>query len=481
LLLALVVTTVTLFRQTGGMSNGIYGLMLERNIRFESGQMTPSLSSRTSRVANVGTPKDRYPVSPSASGLELIFSFKSSLIRHRQAALLESRERFLSHLQAQGTSVRRLRSIGTMLLHIIRLMELKGSRSVELAEVEEAAVKWALDVEFRTKNGHAKTTKHFTYVAIKWLRFSEMLISTTTRVEPDDTYVEQFVQFIQTVRGMGALTVRAHRLRVRPFLKWNSECQRSLADLTLSDVDGYILSKLDIGHKPTYVRSICHSLVLFFQFGELRKWTQPRIAEGIRRPRIPRVDSAPKGPEWTDVRRLLDHDFGPSAAALRAAAITALGAIYGLRSSEVVNLRLSDFDWHNEIITIRRSKNDRVQQFPIQLEVGNKVIRYLQEARPKCKHRNLFVSLKPPYRPVDSTTLWVIVANRLKILGISSRNYGVHSLRHACATHLLHEGTSLKDIADFLGHSNLRSVSVYAKHDMEALRRISAIDLTEIL
>lgn len=455
-------------------------LCLSRTSDLKVTQMRPSLSSPT-QIPKVGIPKDRYPVSPSASGLELIFSFKSSLIRHRGAALLDSRERFLGHLQAQGTSVRRLRSIGTMLLHIIRLMGLKEHRSVELAEVEAAAVKWALDVEFRTKNGHAKTAKHFTYVAIKWLRFSEMLVKPITRVEPEDTYIEQFVHFIASVRGMGVLTVRAHRLRVRSFLKWNAECERSIAELTLGDVDGYILSKLESGHKPTYVRSICHSLVLFFQFGELRKWTQPRISAGIRRPRIPRVDSVPKGPEWADVRRLLDHDFGSNPAALRAAAITSLGAIYGLRSSEVVNLRLSDFDWHNEIITIRRSKNDRVQQFPIQLEVGNKVIRYLKDARPQCKHRNLFVSLKPPYRPVDSTTLWVIVANRLKSLGISSRNFGVHSLRHACATHLLHEGTSLKDIADFLGHSNLRSVSVYAKHDIEALRRISAIDLSEIL
>jgi integrase/recombinase XerD len=425
--------------------------------------------------------KSRYSPAVSASGLELIFSFKSSLIRQRQAPFLESRELFLSQMLAQGTSVRRLRSIGTMLLHIIRVMELKEARPVGLPEVKEGAIKWALDIGFRTKNGHAKTEKHFTHLAIKWLRFSNMYVIPLTRVEPDDSYTEQFVHFIQTVRGMGVLTVRAHRLRVRAFLKWNTESRRSLADLTLSDVDAYILFQLEKGHKPTYVRSICHSLVLFFQFGETRKWTQPRISQGISRPRIPRVDAAPKGPEWADVRRLLDHDFGSNPAALRASAITALGAIYGLRSSEVVNLKLGDFDWRNEIITIRRSKNGRVQQFPIQLEVGNKVIRYLREARPKCKHRNLFVSLNPPYRAVDSTTLWVIVANRLKVLGICSRNYGVHALRHACATHLLHEGTSLKDIADFLGHSNLRSVSIYAKHDMEALKRIAAIDLKGIL
>jgi integrase len=105
---------------------------------------------------------------------------------------------------------------------------------------------------------------------------------------------------------------------------------------------------------------------------------------------------------------------------MRAAAITSLGAIYGLRSSKVVSLRLDDFDWHREIVTIRRAKNDRVQQFPIQIEVGDNVLRYLGEVRQKTKRRNLLISLKPPYRPVDSTTLWVIISSRLKVLGISS-------------------------------------------------------------
>jgi integrase/recombinase XerD len=275
--------------------------------------------------------------------------------------------------------------------------------------------------------------------------------------------------------------VCAHRHRVRAFLRWNTECNRSLAEVTLCNVDAYVISKVKVEHKPSYVRGICQSLRLFFQFAETQHWTVSQIAKGIRHPSVPRVSSHPKGPDWLDVRRLLDHNFGSGPADIRAAAITSLGAIYGLRSSEIANLRLGDFDWRNALMTIRRSKNGRVQQFPIQAEVGEKVIKYLQNARPPCKHRNLFCMLRPPYRPMDSNSLWVIVASRLKILGIASRNQGVHALRHACATHLLHIGTPIADIADFLGHSNLRSVSVYAKQDMESLRKIAAIDLRGIL
>jgi integrase/recombinase XerD len=63
------------------------------------------------------------------------------------------------------------------------------------------------------------------------------------------------------------------------------------------------------------------------------------------------------------------------------------------------------------------------------------------------------------------------------LLGILSEHMGPHSIRHACATQLLKRGTPLKDIADFLGHSNLKCVSIYAKHDVRSLRQVSAFSL----
>lgn len=74
-------------------------------------------------------------------------------------------------------------------------------------------------------------------------------------------------------------------------------------------------------------------------------------------------------------------------------------------------------------------------------------------------------------------TLWTIVARRLKALGINSAHFGAHSLRHSCATHLLHQGSSLKDIADFLGHRDAKSVSIYAKYNLDALKEVANMSL----
>jgi integrase/recombinase XerD len=413
--------------------------------------------------------------------IDHIFALKSTRSRQQAAPLLSEREQFLSHMLNQGTSIGRLRSVASMLIHVVRIVQLENLRDVKVEEIDEAALRWVAEVESMNRNGKRKSASLFTYVAIKWLRFHNKLIVPNLRIEPDDTYVELFVQFMGVVRGMASATIRAHRLRVRAFLKWNTSHHRSLTEISSNEVDAYIASKLNAGYRPRSVASLCSALRLFFHFAQMQEWNTSKIAVTINRPRIPRHDRDPKGPSWTDVRRLLDHDFGTKPADVRARAIVALCAIYALRSSEVVKLRLSDFDWANEIVTLRRAKSGRVQQFPIQFEVGEKIITYLRQVRPQCSCKNLFVSLKPPYRPVDTTILWVIVARRMKALEIKSKNFGTHSLRHACATQLLYEGTPLWDIAQFLGHSDLKSVSIYAKHDLEALKKIADFDLTGLV
>jgi site-specific recombinase XerD len=66
-------------------------------------------------------------------------------------------------------------------------------------------------------------------------------------------------------------------------------------------------------------------------------------------------------------------------------------------------------------------------------------------------------------------------------LGIKSAKMGAHALRHACATELLRKGSSLKDIADFLGHRGLGSVSVYAKQDPSSLRKVAEFSLAGVV
>jgi integrase len=161
---------------------------------------------------------------------------------------------------------------------------------------------------------------------------------------------------------------------------------------------------------------------------------------------------------------------------LRAHAMLLLCSIYALRSSEVSDLRLIDIDWREETFCVKRAKRGGYQRYPLQYEVGEAILSYLK-ARPRCTCRNVFVTLGQPYRRVSPGGMYTTVSRRFKVLGIPSKGCGPHSLRHACATHLLKTGTPLKDIADFLGHRDTRLVGLYAKFDTRSLRKVAAFNL----
>jgi integrase len=155
-------------------------------------------------------------------------------------------------------------------------------------------------------------------------------------------------------------------------------------------------------------------------------------------------------------------------------------AIYGLRSGEVIRLRLGDVDWEHEVFNVTSSKSGRVRTYPLVRSVGDAILRYLQAVRPRSPHRQLFLSLRAPFRPLQATP-WDMVGARLRSLQVSIPHCGPHSLRHACATQLLAAGLSLKEIGDQLGHTNPDSTRIYAKVDLTGLREVAAFDLGGVL
>jgi integrase len=167
---------------------------------------------------------------------------------------------------------------------------------------------------------------------------------------------------------------------------------------------------------------------------------------------------------------------GENPAEMRAKAILVLVSVYGLRRSEVFRLLVSDFDWKNMVFTVRRAKRGRVQQFPIGADLSDALLQYIRYARPQCSIPNLFVTLGIPYKPMNPSSVSLIVNLRMKRQQIRSPKMGPHSLRHACATRLLEKGQSLEEIADFLGHRGSRSVGIYAKVDMKTLHQVSELD-----
>jgi integrase/recombinase XerD len=144
-------------------------------------------------------------------------------------------------------------------------------------------------------------------------------------------------------------------------------------------------------------------------------------------------------------------------------------------------LRLEDVDWEHEVLRVHRPKQRRTQDYPLVSVVGDAILRYLQEVRPRSARRELFLALKAPFRPLSTNDMYRLVRSRLAALGVSGPHCGPHCLRHACATHLLASGFTLKQIGDHLGHRSAYATRVYAKVDLAGLRQVAEFDLRGLL
>ena len=412
--------------------------------------------------------------------IESLSGWPSVHERHRAAPLVKEREQYLNHLLQIGWDARRVLGVGSLLIHIVQTMELNSLRMVGLTEIDQAGDRWTASYRGGARAHGTASPLLFVMRARQWLRFHGLLIVPAAPTGCFDAQLAQFKSALE-LRGLVSCTINLYVDRSQAFLQWVSERHNDLSLVSVNDVDDFLASKREAGWRLRTLAGQCTALRSFFTYAEDRGWCLPGIWRGIAIPRSPKYTEAPTGPTWAQVRQVIRSVRGKTPEALRARAILLLLSVYGLRASEVTRLRLDDFDWRNETFRVHRAKRGGIQQFPVQYEVGEALLNYLRYGRAHCACRNTFLTLQLPHRPLNPVTVGFIVRKRLKQMGVQSEHQGPHSLRHACATQLLKKGSSLKEIADFLGHKSTECVAIYAKHDRRSLRDVAAFSLKEIL
>jgi site-specific recombinase XerD len=283
-------------------------------------------------------------------------------------------------------------------------------------------------------------------------------------------------------RGLSPRTVEYRSRTISEFLSRIAEAGLRPDTLTVAQVDELLARKVrDEGFARVTIQTYASTLRAFFRYAEGRRWCRPGLAAAIMAPRVFPYETLPEGPSWDDVNRALAAARGDRPTDIRDRALLMLLAVYGLRSSEVVGLRLEDFDWERETLTITPSKRQKPRTYPLCRPVGDAVLRYLREARPHSSRREVFLTLRAPFRPLPWGGLGQVVRRRLHALNVPLPHSGPHALRHACATHLLEQGLSLKKIGDHLGHQSPETTRIYAKVDLAGLRAVADFDLEGLL
>lgn len=292
---------------------------------------------------------------------------------------------------------------------------------------------------------------------------------------PIDLELDLFSDHLHRVRGLEPSTIRSHKRYLQEFLAHIGyhENPDALTTLTIRAIEDFIqicskrLNRYSLQHVVGYLRAF-----LRFQYDERAVLRQP-LHTMIDTPRIYRLERLPRHLSWEIVKRLLSSIDTTDPHGLRDYTMLFLIAAYGFRSCEVISLTLDDIDWRAGTIRIPQRKTAQELILPLTDVAGDVLVQYLKESRPKLPYRQLFLRIRAPFGTLKPTAVTEVFQLRVRLSELDIPYQGAHCLRHSYATHLLHQGASVKAIGDLLGHRDAESTCVYLRLATEELRTIA--------
>jgi site-specific recombinase XerD len=225
---------------------------------------------------------------------------------------------------------------------------------------------------------------------------------------------------------------------------------------------------------PADLRTITSALRSYLRFLAGVGLCRPNLDHAIPPVVQWRLSSLPRYLAAADVERAIASCDQLSRGRLRDRAILLLLARLGLRAGDVAGLRLSDLDWATGMLRLS-GKARRQVRLPLPQDVGDALLAYIEQERPRVDQEAVFLMMVAPYRSFSqSSRVSTIVALALKRAGISDApSTGASLLRHSAATSMLRAGATLEIVGTVLRHRSIDMTAHYAKVDIVMLEQIA--------
>ncbi|QWG18185.1 site-specific tyrosine recombinase XerD [Bradyrhizobium sediminis] len=302
----------------------------------------------------------------------------------------------------------------------------------------------------------------------------------------DAKLISLFLDMLAAEQGAGNNTLDAYRRDLTDFSGFLVGSGKGFASVETQMLRDYLADLDARGFKSSSVARRLSALRHLFRFllNERVRGDDPAaILAGPKRGRgLPKVLSI------SDVDRLLVHakslTEAPEASALqrlRAMRLYCLLEVLyatGLRVSELVSLPLSASRRDARMIVVR-GKGDKERLVPLNEASRQAMADYLKamEALKGEKKKNAAASkwLFPSFGESGHLTRQHF-ARDLKELaasaGLAPRLVSPHVLRHAFASHLLHNGADLRIVQTLLGHTDISTTQIYTHVVEERLKSL---------
>lgn len=285
--------------------------------------------------------------------------------------------------------------------------------------------------------------------------------------------IKEYCDYLKYQKNYSELTIESYQREIMQFVDYlKQEDIHGFKDVEYQFLRGYLmflhnqnLNTSTINHKLSTLRS-------FYRFLQREEYVSDNpflLIESLK--------TKQKNPDFLyidEMEELLDSIDTSTPLGVRNKAMLELMYASGLRCSEVVNLKLTQVDFQNQILLIH-GKGNKDRYVPFHDYACDWLKDYIDDARKalmNVQHQDHdFVFVNKNGGQMTNRGIQNIV-ERISMNYDASRKIHPHTFRHSFATHLLESGVDLRVVQELLGHANLSTTQVYTHISNKYLKEV---------
>lgn len=282
--------------------------------------------------------------------------------------------------------------------------------------------------------------------------------------------LQSFLNFLQYEKRSSPHTLESYSNDLLQFSGFLKPYEKEIEQASHIDIRNWMVGMMEQKISPRSINRKISALNSFYKFllrkGELQKnplakvqtpKTSKRLPAFVEQPGIEKLLTQlefPEGYEGARDRMILELLYGT-----------------GMRRSELMNLKETDFDSYNSQLKVL-GKGNKERIIPIHHQLSGAIKEYIQLKRQTLEgQEGAYLLVNPTGKKLDAPTIYKVVKKYLSLVTTVDKR-SPHTLRHTYATHLMNNGADINAVKELLGHASLAATQVYTHNTIDKLKNI---------
>ena len=276
----------------------------------------------------------------------------------------------------------------------------------------------------------------------------------------------KFISFIKSEKRLSQYTVTSYNSDLNQFFLSlnNFDGISTEKEITFKIIRLWISFLVESGLSSRSVNRKISTIKSYFKFLEISEEIILNPTLKIISPKISK--KLPVIVEKVNLDLLLDKEnFKNSFIGKRDKLIIEVFYLTGIRLSELIGIRIKDFNFESLTLKIFGKRN-KERLVPLSFNIVNDIQKFIT-----TYNLNSLLFTNENQEKLYPKKVYRIVNYYIgKVSSVNKKS--PHVLRHSFATHMLNNGADINAIKEILGHSNLSATQIYTHNSVEKLKSV---------